>query len=62
LNIFLCQLIKEKKKKNIKVTVSSNAGVGSAAWWSALTQAILDKTVHIDLKFDGSYVKLCGIS
>ena len=42
--------------------MSSYTGVGSAAWWSALTQGISDITVHSDLGFDGAYVKLCGIS
>jgi hypothetical protein len=40
--------------------VSSSAGTESAAWWSALTQAILDITVHIDLYFDISFLKLSG--
>jgi hypothetical protein len=32
-----------------KATVSSYIGAGRAAQWSALTQAILDITVYIDL-------------
>lgn len=54
-NIFLCQIIKAKTIKN---TVSSYAGAGSAGWWSALTQAILNTTAHTDLEFDGGYMKL----
>jgi hypothetical protein len=45
-NIFLFPLI---KAKTTKPTMISYTGVGSAAWWSAVTQAILDITVHIDL-------------
>jgi len=32
-----------------KVTMSSCVGAGSAAQWSALTQAISDMTVCVDL-------------
>jgi len=32
-----------------KATVSSYTGSGGAAWWSTLTQATLDITVHTDL-------------
>lgn len=35
--------------------MSSYAGGGSAT--QALTQATLDITVHIDLQFDGPYIK-----
>lgn len=45
-----------------KTIVSSYIGAGRAARWSALTQAISDITVHIDLRFDESCVKLCGVS
>ena len=41
----LAQAYEGKRQK----TMSSYAGAGSAAQWSALTQAILDITVHIDL-------------
>jgi hypothetical protein len=40
---FLRRLIKEKP------TMSPYAGAGSAAQWSALTQAILDIKAHIGL-------------
>jgi hypothetical protein len=42
------RLMKEKKK-HTKATMSSYAGAGSVSWGSALNQAILDITVHIDL-------------
>ena len=42
--------------------MSAYIGAGSAAQWSALIQAISDSTGHIDIQFDGSYLKLCGIS
>jgi hypothetical protein len=38
--------------------MGSYADAGTAAQWSAPTQANLDITVHIDLWFDESYVKL----
>lgn len=41
-----CQLI---KAKTAKTTVSSDTGTGSAAQWSALTQAVLDITAHVDV-------------
>jgi hypothetical protein len=37
------------KAETAKPTMSSFAGVGSAAWWFSLTQSILDIIVHIDL-------------
>ena len=46
LNIFLCQFIKAKRAKT---TVSLCISAGGAAQWLALTQAILDIIVHIDL-------------
>ena len=46
LNISQGRLIKAKTAKPM---VSPYAGAGSAAWWLALTQAILGITVHIVL-------------
>lgn len=37
------------KAKNAETTMSSYSGAESVTWWSALTQAILNMTVHIDL-------------
>ena len=45
-----------------KTTVSSYIDPGRAALWLALTEDILDIKVHIDLRFDGFYIKLCGMS
>jgi len=37
------------KAKAAETITSSYACAGSAAWWLALTQAILERTIHIDL-------------
>ena len=37
--------------------MSSYAGPGTTAKWSVLIQTTLDITVHIDLQFDGPYIK-----
>ena len=38
----------------IKIIVTLFVAAGRVAWWSALTQDILEITVHIDLWFDGA--------
>jgi hypothetical protein len=48
LNISQGQLIKAKTAKK-KTTVSSYVSAGRAAQWLALTQTVLDITIHIDL-------------
>jgi hypothetical protein len=63
LNKILANLIQEHlsltdyKEKNNNIPKSSYTDAGSAAWWWALTQVILDIAVHIDLLFDWSLCK-----